>query len=366
LKAESGAYHRQPRREITAPVETDTWSEGAHEPFVGESGSYMKHWSKPAAVLTAVLGVMGCDAALAWGAPGHETVGAIADQLIVGTNAATQVKTILGADLNLSDASTWADCVKTLSVSGVACEVFATHGGKEEMTDFVNRNSSCERTAGDEVCNKQYHYTDVNLTQSEYKPGLVGVRNDDIVGAINAAVHFLKGDPVPAPFGFRDKHEALMALVHYVGDVHQPLHVGAVYLSAKGKRVDPDKSGFELATSTRGGNLLFITSKEELHGMWDDIPTAMERTQIDANWIAEAKAVAGMSGDVFGWSASWATDTLHQAKAAFQQVTFGPLKNKQWATTLPSGYSQRMDQIKKPQLTAAGAHLAQLLQSIWP
>jgi len=331
----------------------------------------MRHWSKPAAVLAAVLGITGCEVALAWGAAGHETVGAIADQLIAGTNAQTHVQAILGNDLSLSDASTWADCVKTLSVSGAACAIFATHGGKAEMTDFVGRNSSCVRTDGDEDCNKQYHYADVSLKQVAYKPGLVGVRGDDIVGAINAAVHFLKGDPAPAPFGFKDDHEALMALVHYVGDAHQPLHVGAVYLSAKGKRVDPDKSGFKPATFTRGGNFLFITTTKQLHGTWDDIPTDLNRDQIDAQWIAAAKAVPTVPGDVFGWSTSWVTDTLTQAKAAFGQVTFGPLvdkplKGKRWATKLPAGYSARMEAIKKTQLTAGGAHLAQLLEAIWP
>ena len=59
----------------------------------------MKNWSKPAAVLTAVLGMTGCGLALAWGAPGHETVGAIADQLIAGTHAQTHVQAILGNDL---------------------------------------------------------------------------------------------------------------------------------------------------------------------------------------------------------------------------------------------------------------------------
>jgi hypothetical protein len=82
--------------------------------------------------------------------------------------------------------------------------------------------------------------------------------------------------------------------------------------------------------------------------------------------MAKAKAVAPLSGDVFGWPASWATDTLHQAGPAFQGITFGPLDNKQWATKLPSGYALRMNQIKKTQLTAGGAHLAQLLQAIWP
>jgi hypothetical protein len=66
------------------------------------------------------------------------------------------------------------------------------------------------------------------------------------------------------------------------------------------------------------------------------------------------------------WSTSWATDTLGQAKSAYQGVTYGALKGTHWPATLPSGYSARMTSIKKTQLTAGGAHLAALLEAIWP
>jgi len=161
----------------------------------------------------------------AWGPDGHHTVGALADQLIAGTHAEAQVKTILGS-LSLANAAVWADCAKgvnpkTFVYSGEGrfpeCKVFETTAGEAEMSDFVQRNSSCVVKPGEEACNKQYHYTDVNIAQGKYKLGLVGTRDDDIVAAISAAAHFLKGDPVPAPFGFKDKHEALLVLSHYVG-----------------------------------------------------------------------------------------------------------------------------------------------------
>src|SRR5262249_23510512 len=306
--------------------------------------------------------------AFAWGPDGHQSVGAIADTLIANTRAQTEVKAIL-VTLSLSDASVWADCAKgvdpkmdfeyTAEGQYAECRVFETPDGEAEMSDFVRRNSTCIVKPGDEICNKQYHYTDVNIAQPQYQLGLVGTRDDGIVGAIAAAVHFLKGDPAPTPFSFKDKHQALLALVHYVGDVHQPLHVGAVYLTTNGKRVNPDISGFDRKTFTTGGNALLVNGVK-LHKIWDDIPDSMKVAQIDANWILEAKAVPTASGNLFSWPASWATESLHQAQSAFQGVTFGPLKNKHWATTLPAGYSPRMDSIKKPQLTAAGAHLGQL------
>lgn len=328
----------------------------------------------PGILAAAVLTVLGCPEASAWGPDGHHTVALIADKLIAGTHAEMRVNAILG-NLSLADAAVWADCAKGVDPSRnfaytaegkyPECKIFETPGGEAEMTDFVRRNSSCVVKPGEEICNKQYHYTDVNIAQSRYKPGLAGTRDDDVVGAIVAAARFLKGDPVPAPFSFKDEHEALLALTHYVGDVHQPLHVGAVYLNAKGKRVDPDKAGLDPSTSTDGGNDLLVQG-HNFHSRWDAIPASLEMSKVGRAWVARARAVPRPSGDPLAWPASWATGTLLQAQAAFQGVTYGPLSGKHWAATLPSGYGSRMNAIKKMQLTAGGAHLAQLLQAIWP
>jgi hypothetical protein len=45
-----------------------------------------------------------------------------------------------------------------------------------------------------------------------------------------ATTQVLKGGAAPAPFSLKDQREALLLLTHYVGDLHQPLHVGAIYL----------------------------------------------------------------------------------------------------------------------------------------
>jgi hypothetical protein len=55
-----------------------------------------------------------------------------------------------------------------------------------------------------------------------------------------------------------------------------------------------------------------------------------------------------------------------QANLAMSGLTFGPQKGTHWTVVLPAGYSAKMKSIKKVQLTRGGAHLAQLLQDIWP
>jgi len=61
-----------------------------------------------------------------------------------------------------------------------------------------------------------------------------------------------------------------------------------------------------------------------------------------------------------------ANNTLMEAKEAFADVRFYGNVDGHWNATLPAGYASRMDNIKETQLVKAGAHLAQMLQAIWP
>jgi hypothetical protein len=312
--------------------------------------------------------------AYAWDADGHHTVGAIADKMVAGTHAGDQVKAILG-NISLRDASVWADCAKgiipsqnyTYHPTGTypECKIFETPEGEAGMGDFVRRNDkNCNIQPGVTSCHDEYHYTDVAIQRDHYDRSYIGTRNDDIVGAVGAAIHVLKGEPAPAPFNFKDQREALLVLSHYVGDIHQPLHVGAAYLDTLGKLVDPDKGTFDPTTETQGGNKIF-TNSNKLHAMWDAIPAALKESHV-ATLLAKAKTVPVTAGQVYDWPANWASGTLGQAKQAFSGLTFSSLQNNHWNATLPAKYSTRMSDIKKMQLVEAGARLAQLLEAIWP
>jgi hypothetical protein len=320
--------------------------------------------------------------AFAWGPDGHHTVGAIADKLIAGSNAAKEVNTILGG-LSLQDAAVWADCAKgidpkkdysyTSAGKYPECAIYETPIVEGEMSDFVRRNdTNCSRKPTEESCHKQYHYTDVAIQRNHYKLGSVGTRDDDIVAAVVAAAHVVRDEPAPAPFNFKDKREALLVLAHYVGDIHQPLHVGALYLSARGTRVDPDSGTFDPSTDTRGGNqIITITASTKkkganLHHTWDQIPAALNASHVNAAWLAQARATPSSQGTLFDWPALWATETLGQAQLSFKGLRFGAKQGSDWTVSLPASYTSTMSSIKKKQLTSAGARLAQLLQEIWP
>ena len=311
----------------------------------------------------------------AWGPDGHHTVGAIADRLLAGTNAATQVHAILGT-LNLQDAAVWPDCAKgvdpqTLVYKGAGhypeCAIYETPAGELAMVDFVTRNNTnCAPKPGEEICHKQYHYSDVSIAHDHYDSSFTGTRPDDIVGAVVAATHVLKGDPAPAPFNIKDKREALLLLAHYVGDIHQPLHVGAVYLDATGKRVDPDAGTFDANTETRGGNQIKVHgSKQNLHATWDAIPASLKVNHV-STLLTKAKAVPATTGSVDTWPGAWASETIKEAQTAFVGIKFSSKQSNTWTATVPAKYATTSRPIKERQLTRAGARLAQLLTTIWP
>src|SRR5579862_1770810 len=99
--------------------------------------------------------------AFAWGPDGLHTVGTLAEKLIAGTNAATQVQALLGT-LSLADAAVWADCAKGVNPSTFKyehpgkykeCTIFETPAGEAQMEDFVRRNATnCPLKPGEEIC----------------------------------------------------------------------------------------------------------------------------------------------------------------------------------------------------------------------
>jgi len=237
----------------------------------------------------------------------------------------------------------------------------------------VRRNdTNCSRQPDDESCHRQYHYTDEAIQRDRYVMGSVGTRDFDIVAAVRAVTLVLEGRPAPAPFAIKDKREALLLLAHYAGDIHQPLHVGAIYLDSRGRRIDPDAGPFDHAADTRGGNDIVtlnpVTQRRgaNLHQTWDDIPSALEVRHVDSAWLTLAKRVPIGKGDVAEWPKAWASDTVKQARVAFARLKFSPQQGTQWETDLGCSYGPAMTPIKKTQLTRAGAHLAQVLEAVWP
>jgi hypothetical protein len=322
-------------------------------------------------------------AALAFGPRGHEMVGAIADKLL-GAHAAVAVKKNLG--MPMRTAATWADCVKdVVPVAGqglvykadpkyhATCGPFETAAGIARMQDYVKRNwKTCSADPHVTACHKKYHFADVAIEHDRYDRAYAGTSEHDIVSAIAAAVAVLQGRPVPAPFAIKDKQEALLLLAHLLGDIHQPLHVGSVYLDSQNQPVDPGPAGtpIDKATDTVGGNDIEDGSSN-LHAEWDDVSTTLNPLAPAAPLLADAKAVKPTPGDLSAWPAAWASETVLAARGAFSGLTYGKagaLKPGDWVVQFADkpAYAAQRRSVQAQQITRAGARLAQLLNAIWP
>ena len=327
---------------------------------------------------TLLISVLTAQLAFAWGPAGHKTVGAIADTLLVGTNAGREVRHILGNE-TLATAALWADCAKgvVLGPDGFhfvvsdrfpECAPFQTAEGKQAMVEFVQRNwDTCQPADDEEKCHRQYHYADVAIERDGYARTEVGTSDHDIVGAVNAAIIVLQGGTAPAPFSLTSKREALRVLAHYIGDLHQPLHVGAIYLDASGHQVDPDQSGLDPATRNHGGNLLLDHGKK-LHGLWDDIPASLTVARFKAAGTALARHVPVTTGPIENWPEAWASETVVASHDAFRGLSFGSedMAHTTWPVMEPAGYGAARAKLQKAQLVKAGARFVQLLKAIFP
>ena len=172
---------------------------------------------------------------------------------------------------------------------------------------------------------------------SAYSRAYFGTFPTDIVASINAAVEVLQGRPAPAPYSIKDRKEALLMVAHFVGDLHQPLHVGAIYLDDAGKVIDPDRPPGEDAHTieenfaTRGGNSIRIFGAD-LHTLWDHVPPAWGSQATDGI-LAAAKAVRATPGAAGALAATWATETVTLSPTVFAGLEFGPRVAGKWSAT---------------------------------
>jgi hypothetical protein len=310
--------------------------------------------------------------ALAYGHQGHEAVGLIAASLIKGTNAEKQVKKLLQPDETLATAAEWADCAKGFTYCGA--------DPTEEMKDFARRNPN----------HHAYHYTDIPFQIAAYKKGEIGTTPDDVVNILEDAIRVLKGQTPQNPGHNLTKREALFILAHMTGDIHQPLHVGAAYISEGDEFIVPRNEEEGKTTFTQGGNLLCDRSKG-IHSYWDTdlVVKAMRASKVKTSealaqaLIPKAKKVKVDPGVATRWPIRWATESLQLSELELAPITVlqkrkaGPGRstcqasdpssnNYVWDVRLPDEYGPEGAVTVADQLSKAGARLAWLLRAIWP
>lgn len=215
--------------------------------------------------------------ALAWGSLGHRTVAAIAwanvkpqtrEQLTYLLKQSRVLNTPECAVRTLSDASTWADCVRK----------------DGDRFRFASR----------------WHFQDEDICRP-YDPKEDCADGNCVTAQIERDRRLLADRNRP----LRDRVMALMFLVHFVGDIHQPLH-------------SADHAG------DRGGNDLLVRGGPwdgfNMHELWD---VEVAQAAINASpeplvrgYSAEERAKLG-GGTQWDWGReSWGLARMHVYAAA--------------------------------------------------
>lgn len=234
----------------------------------------------------------------AWGANGHRIVGRIAMSHLTD-EAARGVQCLIGPE-GLDQVSTWPDEIRS--------------------------DPAWSRAT-------PWHFLDIDDNET-----LETTRRDpagDVLEAIQRFSNVLR-DPQASR---ESKQEALKFLVHFVGDVHQPLHVGR--------------------PADQGGNKIKVTlfgQETNLHSVWD---TGL----IDAEKLSYTEFAAFLDHptlqEIQAWQSSTPADWANESKALRDRVY------KTGDGKLSYEYDYMEIPVIKQRLLQAGVRLAGLLNSIF-
>jgi hypothetical protein len=234
--------------------------------------------------------------------------------------------------------------------------------------------------------NHLWHFVNLPLGTTAYDLNGQFSAQNDVVHTINRCIAILEAPQADPKF---TRLDALRFLVHLVGDIHQPLHVGTGYY-----RFGPQNAPILVTNPAQalglqddvGANDLYYGNGQsaELHAYWDNDLVRMSVHSTDYNQVAAKirQALANQawtsthaldlntSGDYHNWAQAWATEAVGQAAGVYQGVTFGNAvfnsqhKLRRIQITLPQGYAGAQSARAATQLTYAGYHLGSLLNSI--
>lgn len=353
-----------------------------------------------------------CTGTSAYGPSGHEIVGRIADELLANKPEGKKIAELLHGVL-LQKAAVMPDEIKSWDKKGVDEDPHSypsypkTPEINVQLRDFWRANKPTHDKSGP-PSHHWFHYTDVPLLNPKvkYADGNAGRDKWDVVHMIPYCTSVLRGEIPEDNERKITKTVAVILLAHFVGDIHQPLHVGAEYFSPEGKIVDPETD--KAALGDEGGNTFTFEltdepprtrgiRKKKFHGFWDgdtvqefvpyppkEMPTPDARQQLNDEIVKVAQEMARTEPkgwrlpkdvDLKKYAEAWANEILPIAYEAHQRVEFRNVKPLvQEDRTVAEGevwekptadkvtYRKWASDIVRVELQKAGWRLADLLE----
>jgi hypothetical protein len=255
-----------------------------------------------AIVLAGLLALAPLNQALSWGNNGHSIIAEIAQRRL-HPQVWIQIENLMGKQVSLASIASWADDLV------------------QQRPDTINWH----------FVNIPYDATDY-VSSRDCRPTPKG---DCVINAIARARATLDDRSAPR----QQRAEALMFLVHFVGDVHQPLHT--------------------IDRKDEGGNKLAVTFFDvpmPLHAVWD-IGLVEKRTFDWGHYVTILEDTWLPGKDIRDLQRGTPADWALQAHAAAVDVAYVLPEDLK----LGNAYYQRSLPTLDRQLALAGLRLARLL-----
>lgn len=233
-----------------------------------------------------------------WGVTGHRATGYIAQQYL-SAKAKRKMKALLGQE-SLALASTWMDEIRS--------------------------DSTYNYTA-------DWHW--VTIENGEQYENAVKNPNGDVIATLERLISDLKAGKLDR----KKEMEALKMIIHLVGDIHQPLHVGCC--------------------NDQGGNKVkvkWFRSESNLHRVWDS--EMIDDTKLSYTELAQALPLPDKATAMRWQKASvreWARESMSYRPQVYD-IGSGNLGYR---------YSYQYFDIVKHRLVQAGIRLAGVLNEIY-
>ncbi len=259
-------------------------------------------------VATALATSLMVGPAWAWGRVGHRVAGKIAETRLTPA-ARAAVAALLEPGESIADVSTWAD---------------------EVRREYQESGP--------------WHYINIPITEPKYDPKFIP-KEGCVITKIDDFRKILADTSLPRA----ERAKALKFLIHFVQDMHQPVHVG--------HRDDRGGNDLQVQFFDRGSNL---------HSVWDS-GLIEHANRTDAEWVERlSKTITPELADSWskGGPPDWANESLDLAKLAYRN----PIDNTELkkGAKLGQAYQDAYLPLAEQRVAQAGVRLAWILNTTFP
>ncbi|HEX2059297.1 MAG TPA: S1/P1 nuclease [Thermoanaerobaculia bacterium] len=254
--------------------------------------------------------------AFAWGNPGHEIIARVA-QARLSANVRSEVLELLRNR----------DCRPI----------------RRSMAEVSTLPDRFRNQEGGQI-GRSWHFVNIDIAHTDYAQERDCPLGDCVIRRVDRAAEMLRNDE--DQFSDCERKDALIYIIHFVGDLHQPFHCGF--------------GRFQNGDRDRGGNSVQVTiggERTNLHSAWDGL-LLDDRTQDE--WIAhlQDEVIPALDQDLANETsvAAWADESHDVARTEHPRP---PRRNV--VSELDANYVEKNRPVVEQRLALAAVRLAKLI-----